>query len=120
MGPDWVPLAQKGLFCSRNTVSPWPQLLPRHTHPYWLYSYSILPALSLDGILHLAVEDHPYTAEQFNSFIDGLLYNMNEFPGPNSVIIMDNASIHKSWELRDMIERRYGVLPDEFPWLTKI
>ena len=32
---------------------------------------------------------------------------MNEFPGPNSVIVMDNASIHKSWELRDMIERRY-------------
>lgn len=31
---------------------------------------------------------------------------MNPFPGPNSVIIMDNASIHKSWELHDMIERR--------------
>ena len=68
--------------------------------------YSILPALSLDGILHLAVEDHPYTAREFNSFIDGLLDVMNPFPGPNSVIVMDNASIHKSWELRDMIERR--------------
>ena len=82
-------------------------------HPYIrsspTRSYSILPALSLDGILHLAVEDHPYTAQEFNSFIDGLLDNMNEFPGQNSVIVMDNASIHKSWELRDMIERRYGV-----------
>ena len=73
------------------------------------HRYSILPALSLDGILHLAVEDHPYTAQEFNSFIDGLLDNMNQFPGPNSVIVMDNASIHKSWELRDMIERRCGV-----------
>ena len=72
----------------------------------WSSSYSILPALSLDGVLHLAVEDHPYTAREFNSFIDGLLDVMNPFPGPNSVIVMDNASIHKSWELRDMIERR--------------
>lgn len=69
-------------------------------------SYSILPTLSLDGILHLVVEDHPYTAREFNSFINGLLDVMNPFPGPNSVIVMDNASIHKSWELRDMIERR--------------
>jgi hypothetical protein len=86
------------------------QCSPSHTRSYWIYRYSILPALSLDGILHLAVEDRPYTAELFNSFVDGLLDNMNQFPGPNSVIVMDNASIHKSWELRDMIERRYEVV----------
>ena len=39
--------------------------------------YSILPALSLDGILHLAVEDHPYTTQEFNSFVNELLNNMN-------------------------------------------
>jgi hypothetical protein len=61
--------------------------------------------------LHLAVEDHPYTAQEFNSFVDGLLDAMNPFPGPNSVIVMDNASIHKSWELRDMIERRCAYYP---------
>ena len=57
---------------------------------YSIYSYSILPALSLNGILHLAVEDRPYTAEQFNSFIDGLLDNMNPFPGSNSVLNWNN------------------------------
>ena len=63
--------------------------------------------MSLDGILHLAIQDSPYTAIQFNSFIEALLDNMNPFPQPNSVIVMDNASIHKSPELREMIEERF-------------
>lgn len=63
--------------------------------------------MSMDGILHLAIQDCPYTAIQFNSFIEALLDNMNPFPQPNSVIVMDNASIHKSPELRQMIEERY-------------
>ena len=69
--------------------------------------YSILPAMSLDGILHLAIQDQPFTAVEFNSFVEALLGNMNPFPQPNSVIIMDNASIHKSPELQQMIEERY-------------
>jgi len=69
----------------------------------WVVRYSILPALSLDGILHLDVEDHSYTATMFNDFVDGLLDNMNPFPGRNSVVVMDNASIHKSAELEEMV-----------------
>lgn len=42
----------------------------------------------------------------FNGFVEGLLDNMNPFPGRNSVVVMDNASIHKSEELRAMIEAR--------------
>lgn len=62
--------------------------------------------MSLDGILHLAIQDCPYTAIQFNSFIEALLDNMNPFPQSNSVIVMDNASIHKSQGLHQMIEER--------------
>jgi transposase len=62
--------------------------------------------MSLDGILHLAIQDRPYTAIQFNSFVEALLKNMNQFPQPNSVVVMDNASIHKSQELHQMIEER--------------
>ena len=71
------------------------------------HRYSVLPALSLDSVLHLDVQSRSYTAELFNDFIDGLLNNMNPFPGRNSVIIMDNASIHKSEVLWPMIEARY-------------
>ena len=35
---------------------------------------------------------------------------MRPFPGRRSVVIMDNASIHKSRRLRRMIERRGGRL----------
>lgn len=63
--------------------------------------------MSLDGILHLAIQDCPYTAVQFNSFIEVLLDNMNPFPQPNLVIVMDNASIHKSAELRQMVEELF-------------
>ena len=69
--------------------------------------FSVLPALSLlDGVLHLKVVKGSINTEHFNSFIDALLDNMNPFPAKNSVIIMDNAKIHKSPDLRPMIEAR--------------
>ncbi|CAE6447700.1 unnamed protein product [Rhizoctonia solani] len=68
--------------------------------------YSIAPALSLDGILHCVIHEGSFTSARFNDFIAGLLHEMNPFPGKNSVILMDNASIHKSAELREMVESR--------------
>ncbi|QRW12042.1 DDE superfamily endonuclease [Ceratobasidium sp. AG-Ba] len=68
--------------------------------------YSILPALSLDGILHCVIREGAYTGETFMDFICGLLDEMNPFPGCNSVVIMDNASIHKSTALRELVEIR--------------
>ncbi|THU89013.1 hypothetical protein K435DRAFT_678830 [Dendrothele bispora CBS 962.96] len=69
--------------------------------------YSVLPAISLSGVLYLDVYEHSVTGADFNNFIEGLLDKMNPYPGPNSIVIMDNASIHKSPELRPMIEGRY-------------
>ncbi|KAF8480179.1 hypothetical protein DFH94DRAFT_600440, partial [Russula ochroleuca] len=60
-------------------------------------------ALSLDGILHLDVQDRSYTSQIFNSFVDALLDNMNPFYGRNSVLIMDNTSIHKSPALEQLV-----------------
>lgn len=68
--------------------------------------YSILPALSLDGVLHLDVHQGSWKGATFRSFIDGLLDNMNPFPQRNSVLVMDNASIHHSPELRELVEGR--------------
>jgi hypothetical protein len=71
-----------------------------------LLRYSMLPALSLDSILHLDVLDWSYTSKLFNEFVNGLLDNMNPFPAQNSVLVMDNASIHKSLVLQQMVEAR--------------
>ncbi|KAF8234675.1 hypothetical protein L208DRAFT_1260865 [Tricholoma matsutake] len=71
------------------------------------HRYSILPALSLDGILHLEVLDHSFTGEDFADFIEGVLDQMQPWPLPNSVLVMDNASIHKVPGIREMVEERY-------------
>ena len=51
--------------------------------------------MSLDGILHLEVQDHPFSGEEFGNFIEGVLDRMQPWPLPNSMLVMDNASIHK-------------------------
>jgi hypothetical protein len=66
----------------------------------------MLPAISLHGVLYLEVCEKSITSDIFYDFIDGLLDHMNPFPQPNSVILMDNASIHKSVELQHLIEAR--------------
>lgn len=46
-----------------------------------------LPALSIDGAC---------TEAKFTNFIKGVLLEMSPFPGKNSILVMDNAVIHKS------------------------
>ena len=75
--------------------------------------YSILPALSLDGILHLEVLDHSFTGEEFQDFVAGVLDQMQPWPMPNSVLVMDNASIHKAPGIREMVEEWYVVISFE-------
>ncbi|KAA1479855.1 hypothetical protein DENSPDRAFT_741025, partial [Dentipellis sp. KUC8613] len=65
--------------------------------------YSLLPAISLDGIMALDIIEGAFTSLTFAEFIDGLLDRMNPFPGPNSVIVMDNCAIHKSPIVLEMI-----------------
>ena len=68
--------------------------------------YSILPALSLDGILTIDIVEGSFNKVKFAQFIDGLLDQMNPWPLPNSIIIMDNCQIHKCPEVLDMITER--------------
>ena len=72
--------------------------------------YSILPALSLDGILHLEVLDRSFTGKDFHNFVSGVLDRMQPWPMPNSVLVMDNASIHKVPGIREMVEQRHVVI----------
>lgn len=70
------------------------------------YSYSVLPAISLDGVLHIDVLTCAWTGEEFQEYVDILLDNMNPYPQHNSVLIMDNASAHHFEGLREMVEAR--------------
>jgi len=77
--------------------------------------FSVLPALSLDGILAVKIVEGSFTTELFKGFISGLLDHMNPFPGPNSVIVMDNCRIHRSRAIREMIEEQLVIQCFGFP-----
>ena len=68
--------------------------------------YSMLLALSLDGILHLEVVENAVTGADFCWFVEGLLLQMNEFPLPNLVLVIDNVSIHKVDGIWELVEDR--------------
>ncbi|KAF8329860.1 hypothetical protein F5887DRAFT_831922, partial [Amanita rubescens] len=56
----------------------------------------VLPALSLnDGIIHCEIVEGSFCTTSFQHFINDLLDHMEPYPGPNSVIVMDNCPIHK-------------------------
>ncbi|SRR6266404_4890515 len=85
--------------------------------------YSILPALSLDGIMHLEVVENAITGNVFREFVAGLLRRMNKWPLAHSVLVVDNASIHKVAGIREMVEEhgaRLVYLPAYSPDLNPI
>ena len=95
----------------------------RHEFQFWGTKYSILLALSLDGILHLEVVENAVTGAVFRRFLEGLLPLMNKWPLPNSVLIVDNASIHKVAGIRELVEEhgmRLLFLPAYSPDLNPI
>ena len=68
--------------------------------------YSVLPTISLDGMLECIIIEGSFNANSFAAFVDSLLDSMQPWPARNSVVIMDNCSIHKSDEMRQLIESR--------------
>jgi hypothetical protein len=58
-------------------------------------NFSVLPAMTVDGYIACNIYQGSVNAKMFKDFIEhDLLPRCSPFPGPRSVIIMDNASIH--------------------------
>lgn len=76
-----------------------------------LFRYSILLALLLDGVIHLEVLNHAFTGHEFANFVDGVLDQMQPWPLPNSVLVMDNAQIHHVPGIQEMVEERRVPFP---------
>ena len=57
--------------------------------------WSILPVYTQDGFLVWDIRQGSYTMELFNDFVrDKVLPLCTPYPGPRSVLVMDNATIH--------------------------
>jgi len=66
---------------------------------------SILPMFTVDGYEAWEVIHGSFNMELFNSFIKNhVLPRMNAFPGPRSVLVMDNCRIHRNEVLNHGLE----------------
>jgi hypothetical protein len=59
------------------------------------------------GVLSCKIMEGSFTALLFKGFHQGLLNKMQPYPAPNLVIVMDNAKVHRSPEIHEMIEAQY-------------
>jgi len=67
--------------------------------------YSILPILTLDGIIAYDIIEGSVTSDRFVRFLKEMVIPLtNPYPGPRSVLILDNCRIHHSEEVRHLVE----------------
>jgi transposase len=67
--------------------------------------YSVLPALTLEGIIALDIFEGSVNKERFLKFIqEQVAPLLNPYPGPCSVVILDNCAIHHDEDIRQIIE----------------
>ena len=76
-----------------------------------MFRFSVLPAISLDGMIDCIVVEGAFNTELFTTFIERLLNKMNPFSSLQSVLIMDNCSIHKVLEICKLIKSRSVLHP---------
>lgn len=72
--------------------------------------YQILPAYTQDGILLLRVFRGSADASLFEDFIEELLQHCEKYPEPKSVLIVDNASFHRTEKVEQMWVSRIDCL----------
>ncbi|KAE8222658.1 hypothetical protein CF319_g4182 [Tilletia indica] len=73
--------------------------------------FSLLPALSMDGLFAPWVTLGSVNGEQFLAWVKNhLMPYMNRYPGPRSVLILDNCRTHKKVELRQLLESHGHIL----------
>lgn len=71
---------------------------------------SVLPAVLLEGYIVSIAQEGTVCRLDLEHFLEvQLLPNMGPFPGPNSVLIMDNARVHIGGRLEELCNAR-GVL----------
>src|SRR2546430_17318539 len=69
-----------------------------------LTRWSILPAIGINEYIDYEIIQGGFNTDKFNIFIRLLLRKMNLFPGPRSVLVLDNVNSHLSEDLATMCE----------------
>jgi len=68
--------------------------------------YSLLPAITVHGLIYTHVKIGGYNGEQFAEWLEGLLEVMNPYLTPKSVLILDNCRIHHVDEVQELCDAK--------------
>ncbi|KAF7345996.1 Tc1-mariner class transposase [Mycena venus] len=67
--------------------------------------YSILPVITLDGTVAHDIVEGAINSTRFIQFLEEHVIPLtNPYPGPRSVLVLDNCSIHHAEEVRVLVE----------------
>ena len=77
-------------------------------------SWSILPAIGINGYLEYEIYQGSFNRERFALFVRKVLKKMNPWPALRSVLVMDNCTTHHSVMIKDLC-REAGVLLEYLP-----
>ncbi|KAI0338968.1 hypothetical protein BDW22DRAFT_1337197 [Trametopsis cervina] len=76
--------------------------------------YSILPALTTEGIIALDIFEGSVTKDRFINFIrEDIAPLLNPYPGRHSVVVLDNCAIHHDEEIRRIVVDECGKFRTE-------
>ena len=108
MSDRWTGWSQQGLRCIQRKCFVWGK------------RFFILPILTLDGIIAHDIVEGSVTSERFVEFLQELvvccyilwLHHLTEiylpltnpYPGPHSVLVLDNCHIHHAEEIHQLVE----------------
>ncbi|KIK12232.1 hypothetical protein PISMIDRAFT_121224, partial [Pisolithus microcarpus 441] len=71
----------------------------------WGMQYSIIPAITLNGIIAYNIVEGTVDAERFLKFLkEQVMPFTNPYPSPCSILIMDNFHIHHGEEVHKLVE----------------
>jgi hypothetical protein len=68
--------------------------------------YSLLPAITVDGLIYSHIKVGGYNGEEFLEYLEGLMDQMNPYPAPRSVLVIDNCWIHHVFGVEELCEER--------------
>src|SRR6266481_788996 len=72
-----------------------------------LSSFSVILAISLEGVVYSDIMKGSYDGNKFICFVDELNDIMNPYPGKHSVLVMDNCKIHHVPAVEEVFAQKY-------------
>ncbi|KAA1071658.1 hypothetical protein PGT21_050316 [Puccinia graminis f. sp. tritici] len=71
------------------------------------HRFNVIPAVALDGLVTALVQEDNMCRDGYEFYLEHILLPMmNPFPGPRSVLVLDNASFHHNGRIPDLVEAR--------------